>query len=229
MSIDVDMAEIAQLYIEESLEGLGIMESGLLNLDLGAADPETMNTIFRAAHSIKGGGATFGYIEISEFAHHLETLLDEMRQGERSVTREAVDLMLQSVDCIQDMINDLGEGEIDTTRSDELEIELEKMISSAEPLKTEAAIDNPDTMPVGWNIGFKPSRGILKSCNDPLRLFRELRKLGGLDVCSQDAETLEFDTLDPEECCLSWELRLERSGGSIRLGERRVRAVAGTD
>ena len=117
MSFDVDMAEIAQLFIEESMEGLAIMESGLLNLDLGAADPETMDTIFRAAHSIKGGGATFGYTEISEFAHHLETLLDEMRQGTRSVTREAVDLMLQSVDCIHDMIAGLGEGDIDTTRS----------------------------------------------------------------------------------------------------------------
>ena len=94
MSVDVDMAEIAQLFIEESLEGLAIMESGLLNLDLGAADPETMNSIFRAAHSIKGGGATFGFTEVSEFAHHVETLLDEMRQGQRAVTREGVDLLL---------------------------------------------------------------------------------------------------------------------------------------
>ncbi|HMV91315.1 MAG TPA: T9SS type A sorting domain-containing protein, partial [Cyclobacteriaceae bacterium] len=50
-----------QIFIQESLEGLDVMESGLLNLDLGAADPETMNSIFRAAHSIKGGGATFGW------------------------------------------------------------------------------------------------------------------------------------------------------------------------
>ena len=104
MSIDVDMEEIAALFVEESKEGLDIMESGLLNLDLGAADPETMNTIFRAAHSIKGGGATFGYTEVSEFAHHVETLLDEMRQGDRDVTREGVDLLLLSVDCIRDMI-----------------------------------------------------------------------------------------------------------------------------
>ncbi len=88
MSIDVDMEEIAALFVEESKEGLDIMESGLLNLDLGAADPETMNTIFRAAHSIKGGGATFGYTEVSEFAHHVETLLDEIaRVSEMSPVR----------------------------------------------------------------------------------------------------------------------------------------------
>ena len=114
MSLDVNMAEIAELFIEESLEGLDIMESGLINLDLGAADPETMNSIFRAAHSIKGGGATFGYTEIADFAHHLETLLDEMRQGQRAVTREGVDLSLLSVDCIRDMIAGLGDGAVDT-------------------------------------------------------------------------------------------------------------------
>ncbi len=208
MSIDVDMVEIAQLFIEESLEGLGIMESGLLNLDLGAADPETMNTIFRAAHSIKGGGATFGYTEISEFAHHLETLLDEMRQGERSVTREAVDLMLQSVDCIQDMISGLGDGEIDTTRSAELEVELERMLGNAEPVVKDVAVEDPEAVPSGWSIEFKPASGILKSCNDPLRLFRELRELGELEVCSLGAENLQFDRLDPEECHLEWQLRL---------------------
>ena len=130
MGVDIDMGAIEQLFIEESIEGLDIMESGLLNLDLGAADPETMNSIFRAAHSIKGGGATFGFTEISEFAHHLETLLDEMRQGDRPVTREAVDLSLQSVDCIRAMIDCIGSGEIDTTCADELEKQLTEMLAT---------------------------------------------------------------------------------------------------
>ncbi len=228
MSIDIDMAEIAQLFIEESLEGLGIMESGLLNLNLGVADPDTMDTIFRAAHSIKGGGATFGYTEISDFAHHLETLLDEMRQGNRQVTREAVDLMLLSVDCIQGMISGLGDGAIDTTRSAELEIELEKMLSNEQPVasaeidSSETAqslpvqnvdagdsIDARDEAPSGWTIEFKPQPGIFKSCNDPLRMFRELRELGGLEVQSLGTESLAFDSLDPEECHLAWQLKLD--------------------
>ena len=74
MSIDHEMEEILQLFFEESFEGLDTMESGLLSLD-NSADRETINTIFRAAHSIKGGAGTFGFMEISGFTHSVETLL----------------------------------------------------------------------------------------------------------------------------------------------------------
>ena len=79
------------------------MESGLLTME-DAADKETINTIFRAAHSIKGGAGTFGFMEISGFTHSVETLLDEMRNGARGVTPDAVQVLLQSVDVIREMI-----------------------------------------------------------------------------------------------------------------------------
>ncbi len=222
MAIDIDLAEIAQLFIEESMEGLDIMESGLLNLDLGDADTETMNSIFRAAHSIKGGGATFGFMEISNFAHHVETLLDEMRQGDRPVTKDGVDLMLQSVDCIREMINSLADGDVDTTRADELEIDLAKMLgsdASPDPADvTEAAADAASESPgapiVGWEIKFEPHPGILKSCNDPLRILRELRKLGELEVRSIGASKLLLGEFDPEECHVAWQMTLH---GGIAL------------
>jgi two-component system chemotaxis sensor kinase CheA len=103
MSIDMEMEEILNLFFEESFEGLDAMESGLLTLK-DAADKETINTIFRAAHSIKGGAGTFGFMEISEFTHSVETLLDEMRNGARGVTPDAVQVLLQSVDVIREMI-----------------------------------------------------------------------------------------------------------------------------
>ncbi len=229
MSVDVNMAEIAQLFVEESLEGLDTMESGLLNLDLGAADPETMNAIFRAAHSIKGGGATFGFTEISEFAHHVETLLDEMRRGERPVTRDAVDLLLQSVDCIRDMTGSLATGSVDTARAKELEVQLETMLrqkpgvgaaacgsghaaGEAAATTDEARVaDEADEAGAGWRIRFRPGPGIFKSRNDPLRMFRELEALGALDVKAVGAEDLDFESLDPEECRLGWDLVLHAS------------------
>lgn len=219
----IDMDEIAQIFIEESLDGLDIMESSLLNLDLGAADDEIMNTIFRAAHSIKGGGATFGFIEIANFAHHVETLLDEMRQGLREVTQSNVDALLLSVDCIREMIGNIGQGSIDTTRADELQIVLEailknKEISSSGDTTAENKADStdgaePKNVPrtekvVGWNITFKPFPGILKSCNDPQRIFHELREFGELSVEAKGIDNLDFESIDPEECLLYWELSL---------------------
>jgi two-component system chemotaxis sensor kinase CheA len=103
MSIDQEMEEILQLFFEESFEGLDTMESGLLTLD-SSANRETINTIFRAAHSIKGGAGTFGFMEISGFTHSVETLLDEMRNGTRGITPDALQVLLQSVDVIREMV-----------------------------------------------------------------------------------------------------------------------------
>src|SRR3984893_40068 len=102
MSIDLEMEEILNLFFEESFEGLDTMESGLLTLKDGT-DRETINTIFRAAHSIKGGAGTFGFMEISGFTHSVETLLDEMRNGTRGITPDALQVLLQSVDVIREM------------------------------------------------------------------------------------------------------------------------------
>jgi two-component system chemotaxis sensor kinase CheA len=102
MSIDLEMEEILNLFFEESFEGLDTMESGLLTLKDGT-DRETINNIFRAAHSIKGGAGTFGFMEISQFTHSVETLLDEMRNGTRCITPDALQVLLQSVDVIREM------------------------------------------------------------------------------------------------------------------------------
>ncbi len=90
----INMEQFHQTFFEESFEGLDAMESALLDLDAGAADAEMINTIFRAAHSIKGGSGTFGFMDVANFTHLLETLLDEMRDGRRAVTSAAVNLLL---------------------------------------------------------------------------------------------------------------------------------------
>ncbi|MGC2029919.1 MAG: Hpt domain-containing protein, partial [Steroidobacteraceae bacterium] len=97
------MAEIAKVFFQESREGLDAMEAGLLTLG-ATADSESINTIFRAAHSIKGGAATFGFAAVADFTHGVETLLDEMRNGVRPVTAEAVQTLLQACDCLREMV-----------------------------------------------------------------------------------------------------------------------------
>ena len=104
MTVDLEMEQILSIFFQESTEGLDAMESGLLALD-ASSDRETINTIFRAAHSIKGGAATFGFTEISGFTHAVETLLDQMRDGSRATTTEAVQLLLQAVDVTREMVS----------------------------------------------------------------------------------------------------------------------------
>jgi len=108
--MSIDMAQFHQVFFEESFEGLDVMENGLLNMDPGEADPEEINSIFRAAHSIKGGSGTFGFSNVSEFTHVMETLLDEMRDGRRPVTDDAVNVLLASVDVLRDMLTAARDG-----------------------------------------------------------------------------------------------------------------------
>ena len=105
--MSIDLSQFHQVFFEESFEGLDIMESSLLALDLADVDAETINTIFRAAHSIKGGAGTFGFMQISGFTHVLETLLDEIRGGAREIEQEHVDMFLQCVDCLRGLMSDL--------------------------------------------------------------------------------------------------------------------------
>lgn len=109
----IDLQQFHEVFFQESLEGLEIMEQALLTIQDGEEpDPETINTIFRAAHSIKGGSGTFGFSEIADFTHVLETLLDEARDGKRSLGADAVDLLLKACDCLHEMVVSLQAGEL---------------------------------------------------------------------------------------------------------------------
>lgn len=106
--MSIDLSQFIATFMEESYEGLEVMESSLLNLD--SADEETINTIFRAAHSIKGGAGTFGFSEVADFTHVVETLLDELRSGKQSITPPLVNLLLESVDCMKMLLEATQEG-----------------------------------------------------------------------------------------------------------------------
>ena len=102
--MSMDLAQFHDAFYEESAEAIAQMEQALLRLDVGTPDPEVINTIFRVAHSIKGGAATFGFGEITSFTHSLETLLDELRGQRLQVTSSLSDLLLRSVDVMRETL-----------------------------------------------------------------------------------------------------------------------------
>ena len=217
----IDMSQFLDTFYEESFEGLEVMESELLDLDPGTADSEIINTIFRAAHSIKGGSGTFGLNGVADFTHVMETLLDEMRDGRRAVTAEAVDILLRSVDVLREMLSSLrAEEDVDETRVAEARAELDALLSGSAGARSEAetegssAADSQNSAAGSncggeWHIAFRPYPELLKTGNDPLRMFRELEELGELQViCNSDALP-PFGEMAPDECYLSWDLVLK--------------------
>ncbi|VAX11656.1 Signal transduction histidine kinase CheA [hydrothermal vent metagenome] len=213
----IDMSQFLETFYEESFEGLEVMESSLLNLDPGTADDEVINTIFRAAHSIKGGSGTFGLNEVAEFTHVMETLLDEMRDGRRDVTKEGVAVLLTSVDVLREMLSALrAKEDIDIESAAATKNELDNLLAGASGQVmvndgTSVADDNSSgTSTVeGWEILFKPYESFLMTGNDPIRIFKELKGLGDLDVFVDPVNLPGLNNLNPEDCHLSWKIILK--------------------
>src|SRR6187402_2182065 len=97
---DFDLSQFYQIFFEEAGENLDQMEHMLLNLNLETADDEELNGIFRCAHSVKGGAATFGFADVAELTHQMETLLDKLRRHELQPNSAMVDVLLQSGDAL---------------------------------------------------------------------------------------------------------------------------------
>ena len=222
MTLDLEMAEIAKVFFQESREGLDVMESGLLSLG-ASADSENINTIFRAAHSIKGGSATFGFAEVAAFTHGVETLLDEMRNGVRPVTTEAIQTLLQACDCMREMIAATeAERPLDQVRIASLNGDIKHILGEPieapapmpvpvavpAPAISEAAGGGSATEPSGWRVVFEPVADLLRLRNEPTRMFAELRRLGAMVVLADASRLPPLDALDPESCYLSWNIEM---------------------
>lgn len=118
LSAGIDLSQFYQVFFEEAGENLESMEQMLLNLDIGAADEEELNAIFRCAHSVKGGAATFGFSDVAELTHQMETLLDKLRRRELAPTAAMVDVLLASGDALKAMLarhQGSGGDAVDTT------------------------------------------------------------------------------------------------------------------
>ena len=111
---DFDLSQFYQIFFEEAGENLDQMEHMLLNLKLETADDEELNGIFRCAHSVKGGAATFGFSDVAELTHQMESLLDKLRRHELAPNASMVDVLLESADASRSLLarhQNGGEGE----------------------------------------------------------------------------------------------------------------------
>jgi len=101
---DFDLTQFYQIFFEEAGENLDLMETMLLNLNLETADDEELNGIFRCAHSVKGGAATFGFADVAELTHQMESLLDRLRRHELQPNSAMVDVLLESADASRSLL-----------------------------------------------------------------------------------------------------------------------------
>ncbi|MBC7957650.1 MAG: chemotaxis protein CheW, partial [Cytophagales bacterium] len=173
-------------------ENLDRMEKLLLDLDIESADDEEMNAIFRCAHSIKGGAATFGFKDVAELTHQMETLLDKLRRHELEPTPAMVDVLLQSGDALRAQLarHQNGDGdELDTT---ELLFNIRAMSAGEAPVvavtssapAAKSVLSMPAAAPKNQARVLELRVGPLdkpEDANNIIDLFKEITDLGTIE------------------------------------------------
>lgn len=225
--MSLDLSQFIPTFLEESFEGLEVMESGLLNLDTD--DSEQINAIFRAAHSIKGGSGTFGFGNITDFTHVVETLLDEVRSGSREFTDPLRNLLLESVDCIRSLLEAARDGvECDDPQIVTVQERLQQALDGNEGgssgagteesqtpsdvsqniSETDTSTENHEVGPSGWHIVFIPEPQMLMTGNEPVLMMSALGDLGEIEIEVKTDKLPPFSELNPEEVLLYWDVKL---------------------
>jgi two-component system chemotaxis sensor kinase CheA len=222
------LEQIKITFFQECQEQLAELETGLMTLQAGAADGETINAVFRAVHSVKGGAGAFGLEDLVQFAHVFETALDDMRSGRLAVTETVLKVMLRSADMLADHVAAAqGNVAFDRERSKGLCAELNALSqegapAAAAPAPTPAPADPEadelgftpmrvvieEPVPTGWRIRFAPKAEMYAKANDVVPLLRELARLGPCQVAMDASEVPFLEAMDPEGAYATWTIEL---------------------
>ena len=211
------LAALLVTFLEESFEGLDRAENGLLQLD-ASSDPEVIGDLFRAIHSIKGGAGAFGVDEVSELAHVMENLLDDIRSGV-SATPEMCDALLSGVDELRASLRDRQDGRPTQAGAHHAIVARLVVCRATAPAAAPAPAARPtDANALPWRVEFTPHPGLMLGGNDPLRIVRELVELGA-EVTAETSRLPALGALDPTELHLAWRLRVPGTVARAQIDE----------
>jgi two-component system chemotaxis sensor kinase CheA len=214
------LAAIRETFFQECEEQLAELESGLLAMEAGDTDSETINAVFRAVHSIKGGAGAFSLEALVRFAHVFETALDEMRSGRLAPTPESLKVMLRAADVLADHVRAAhDDGSVDEAHTAALAEELKAMgpdgAAGGDHSESEEDWGDFEFKPMGvelpaaaasagFQVRFKPRADLYAKANEAALLLRELGRLGEIVVELDDSGLPALTDLDPEAAYLAW-------------------------
>ncbi|RVT82471.1 chemotaxis protein CheA [Inhella crocodyli] len=192
----IDLSQFYQVFFEEAGENLDNMEQLLLNVNVDAADDEELNAIFRCAHSIKGGAATFGFNDVAELTHIMETLLDKLRRHELQITTQMVDILLQAGDALRGLLARHAGTSTDVLDSSGLVASIKTLVDGgtlegAAPAPAPAApapaprVQEDDEPPADGKRHLELQVGPLdnpQQADNLLELFKEITDLGQIEM-----------------------------------------------
>jgi two-component system chemotaxis sensor kinase CheA len=218
------MDEILSVFSVEAREQLEAMEAGLMQLEQGDRDPETINAVFRAAHTIKGGAGVVEIHSVEKFTHVLENVLDRLRNGEIDVSGDMISALLLGCDHIGALLGVVQAGDMEP--DDELKAAGDAITESLRPFLGAAAQAAAAGKEVSasadgnierdsrnsatsdcWHISIRFGPNVLKNGMEPLAFLRYLLNLGEIAHITTLTDALPAaDAMDPELCYLGFEI-----------------------
>jgi two-component system chemotaxis sensor kinase CheA len=198
-------------FVEEAQDNVRDLEEALLLLEEDLGNHDIIERIFRAMHSLKGGGAMFGFNDLSDFTHHLETIFDLIRNDKLQADQDIISLTFNSVDHIKFLLS-IGNLESEEDRKEQADLikEISKYTSVSQPHTgpgTEGA-EEQEVVNDGsktYLITLVPDADILKNGTNPLYLLDDLNALGEGVTLSFCNDVPGLDDLDPVTSYCSWQ------------------------
>jgi two-component system chemotaxis sensor kinase CheA len=222
--------DLKQTFFEETKEGLEAIDAGLTDMRDGAESDDTVNAVFRAIHSAKGGAGVFGFEDLVRFAHVFETVLDAIRHGTLSPGPDILDVLFSASDVLADLVAMARSGEAAPAGyGDECRAALEALIGQEEGDDAEAVAEDFDIpfVPVmvddadvpgespperRYAVGFRPHSEFLKR-QDPLFLLQQLRMLGTLELVADTDALPSLAELSADVSYIGWNGTLSTAWG----------------
>ena len=216
------MDQFQKKFLEEATDIINELEDALLLLEKNPTEKEIIERVFRAMHTLKGGGSMFGFTVVSGFTHHFETLFDMVRTGKRSITKELLDLTLESVDHIKVLLDENDQLSPPTKENNEKLIAiLQKWIQGGEEKSSAAAAkaDEPEEKNElkTYYIYFEPKSNIFDNGTNPLYLIDDLHAIGNCKAFPNLSSLPSFEDLDPVKCYTSWHIILATEQGANNI------------
>lgn len=209
------MEDFKKLFIDEAGDLLGKLEETLLLLEDDLTNNELINEVFRIMHSLKGSGAMFGYTNLSEFTHNLETLYDKIRGGEIILNTDIISFTMKVGDHIKELLsNDDNPSLLEKTT--EYKKHIDSLLENKDNHNSEESPEdnteqsdlNTDEKTSLYYIRFEPNEDILNDGTNPIYLIDELVDLGESIIKINSENIGDFEEIFPNKCRLSWTILL---------------------
>jgi two-component system chemotaxis sensor kinase CheA len=205
----------ADSFLQEAEDLLAEIQECALALDGESRPDEIVGRLFRAFHTIKGSGAMFGFDYVSKFTHHVENLLDRVREGKVAVSPQLAELVLAAADEIKRLLAvEPGVIPEPSEAREALIAALEAFSLHTAQIPTAAIglieLDNSASIAQerSWQIVFRPGKDLFACGGNPLFLLRDLEKLGSIDVVAHTENVPTLEELQPGACYLGWTVSL---------------------